>query len=265
MAWVALGLAGAAAAALAVGCGGNSKVSGVGSATLPQDAHVEKIDHEACDEAGHRVETMDANGDGKPDVSRVYDKTSGKELCRITDLDRDGKPDMFEYYDSNGDMRRREADYDTTGVINAIELFDHGKLVLRELDTTGQHRIDTWDYFDPASGKRTHRERDSTNDGKVDQWWTWDGDKVTISMDRNGDGKPDPDDTVTIGGDQPQGPAGATSPADAGAPPPDAAVPDAAPPATTPVATSTDLVVDAGPPPAPDGGAPSKKHGGKSK
>jgi hypothetical protein len=185
----------------------------------------------------------------------VYDTKTGKELCRITDLDHDGKPDMFEYYDVNGQLRRREADYDTSGVVNAVEFFENGKLARRELDTTGQHRIDTWDYFDTTSGKRLRRERDSTNDGKVDQWWTFDGDKVTIAMDRNGDGKPDPTDVVTIGGDN--------GPPDAGAPPvADAAVAAAAPP---PVPTSTDISIDAGPPPAADAGAPSKKKAGKKK
>jgi hypothetical protein len=256
-AWLALGLAGAATvvAVAATGCGGNDKMSGVGDSKLPDGVHIEKIDHEACDEAGHRVETMDANNDGKPDVRRVYDTKTGKELCRITDLDHDGKPDMFEYYDVNGQLRRREADYDTSGVVNAVEFFENGKLARRELDTTGQHRIDTWDYFDTTSGKRLRRERDSTNDGKVDQWWTFDGDKVTIAMDRNGDGKPDPTDVVTIGGDN--------GPPDAGAPPvADAAVAAAAPP---PVPTSTDISIDAGPPPAADAGAPSKKKAGKKK
>ena len=253
-AWLALGLTGAATtvAAIAMGCGGNAKVSGVADSTLPEGVHVEKIDHEACDEAGHRVESMDANGDGKPDVKQVFDKTTGKELCRITDLDHDGKPDMFEYYEANGDLRRREADYDTTGVVNAIEFFDKGKLVKRELDTTGQHRIDTWDYFDAATGKRTKRERDSTNDGKVDQWWSWNGEKITIAMDRNGDGKPDPTDTVTLGGSDQDS-------VDAGGAPPDAApAVDAAPPPPPPQPTTTDLAI------SPDAGAP-KKHGGKTK
>ena len=148
------------------------------------------------------MDSLDTNGDGKPDIKRLYDTKTGKELCRITDLDHDGKPDLFEYYDANGGLRRREAGYDQSGIIDAIEQYQNGKLAKRELDTTGQHRVDTWDYFDPATGKRLRRERDSTNDGKVDQWWTWDGEKVTIAIDRNGDGKPDPTDTVTIGGDQ---------------------------------------------------------------
>jgi hypothetical protein len=109
-------------------------------------------------------------------------------------------------------VRRREADYDGSGVVDAIEYYEGGKLVRRELDTTGQHRIDTWDWFD-ANGKHTRRERDTTNDGRVDQWWTWNGEQVTIAFDRNNDGKPDPEDQVKLG----EAPSAAAAPSDAGA------------------------------------------------
>lgn len=181
------------------GCGGE-EASGVGAAKLPEGVRSEAVEHEACGEAGHRVEVLDANGDGKADIKRVYDKGTGKEICRITDLNHDGKPDLYEYYDPSGTIRRREADYDDNGIVDSIDYYEAGKMVRREYDTTGQHRIDTWDYFDKDSGKRLRRERDTNNDGKVDQWWIWEGDKVTISTDKNGDGKPDPDTVIVLGG-----------------------------------------------------------------
>ena len=208
-----------AASVAASGCGGSDSASGVGEAKLPQGTRSESVEHEACSEAGHRVEVLDANGDGKPDIKRVYDTKTNKEICRISDLNHDGKPDLYEYYDANGQIRRREADYDANGVIDAIEYYEQGKLVRREYDTTGQHRIDTWDFFDPATGKRTRRERDTTNDGKVDQWWVWNGDQVTIAIDKNGDGKPDPADSIVLGGVQDGGvlpPAPVAPSADAG-------------------------------------------------
>ena len=168
-----------------VGCGG-SEGSGVVKAKLPAGVRSSAIEHEACEESGHKVELIDVNNDKKPDIKRVLSGT--QEICRITDLNRDGKPDMFEYYDQTGQLRRREADYDDNGVVNAIEYYEGGKLVRRELDTTNQGRIDTWDFFDPATGNRLKRERDATGDGRIDQWWTYEGEKVTIAMDRNGDG-----------------------------------------------------------------------------
>src|SRR5271168_3512774 len=97
---------------LGVGCSGGTKAAGVADAKLPQGSHSEAVEHEACNESGKRVDVLDANGDGKPDIKRVYDSKSGKEICRISDLNHDGKPDLYEYYDSNGTIRRREADYD---------------------------------------------------------------------------------------------------------------------------------------------------------
>ncbi|MBX3208460.1 MAG: hypothetical protein KF764_25670 [Labilithrix sp.] len=191
---VALG-AGALLVAGAIGCGGGD--SGVANAKLPDGVRSQTIEHEACSESGHRVETVDVNNDGKPDIRRVFDGDA--EICRISDLNRDGKPDLFEYYDKTGQLRRREADYDDNGIVNAIEIYENGKLVRAELDTTNQGRIDTWDTFDPATGKRIKRERDATGDGRIDQWWTYNGDQVTIAMDKNGDGLPDPDATITLG------------------------------------------------------------------
>lgn len=256
-----LAFAGAAAAG-AVGCSGES--SGVQNAKLPAGSRSEAIEHEACDEGGHKVEQIDVNNDGKPDIRRVYDGT--REICRISDLNRDGKPDMFEYYDATGQLRRREADYDDNGVVNAIEHYEGGKLVRRELDTTNQGRIDTWDTFDPATGKRTKRERDATGDGRVDQWWTYEGDRVTIAMDRNGDGQPDPEATIVLGASGQPIALAAAAPneaADAGAPgsPGDAGEPsNAAPPAPS---SPDDLSPTAA---APDSGiVPGKPQRGGAK
>jgi hypothetical protein len=220
------------------GCGG--KDGAVGNAKLPAGVRSSAIEHEACNERGHRVELVDVNNDGKPDIRRVYE--GDREICRISDLNRDGKPDMFEYYDATGQLRRREADYDDNGIVNAIEYYENGKLVRQELDTTNQGRIDTWDTFDPATGKRTKRERDATGDGRIDQWWTFEGDRVTIAMDKNGDGLPDPDATITV-----------SASGVAVTPTPDGGAPEA-PFAPSPVATpeptppSAPASVDAGPP-----------------
>jgi major membrane immunogen (membrane-anchored lipoprotein) len=225
------------------GCGGGD--STIGKSKLPEGVRSQAIEHEACEESGHKVETVDVNNDGKPDIKRVYD--GQHEICRISDLNRDGKPDMFEYYDKNGTLRRREADYDDNGIVNAIEIYENGKLVRVELDTTNQGRIDTWDTFDPNTGKRIKRERDSTGDGRVDQWWTYEGDKVTIAMDKNGDGRPDPESVITLGA------SGSPLP-----PPPPPAPPssteNAGSSGSSPANASSTESTDAGAPPGQGGG-----------
>ena len=190
----------------ASGCSGADKASGVAGAKVPSGSRSEAIEHEACDEKSNRVEELDSNNDGKTDIKRVYDKKSGREVCRIVDLNHDGKPDLYEYFDDAGQPRRREYAYDETGSVNVIEYLEGGKLVRREYDTTGQHRIDTWDFFDPAKAPNAktgrpmpvRRERDTNGDGRVDQWWAWEGEKVTISFDKSGDGKPDPEATIVL-------------------------------------------------------------------
>jgi len=193
---MALGAGIAAFTVALFACGGDS--SGVSGSKLPAGSRSEAIEHQPCDEANNKVTLLDANGDSKPDIRRVFDKTSGKEVCSITDFNFDGRPDLFQYFDANGQLRRREADYNGDGVVDAIEYYENGTLVRRELDIADQHRLDTWDFFDPATGKRTRRERDTDADGRVDQWWTWSGDQVTIAFDKNSDGQPDPNDTMTL-------------------------------------------------------------------
>ena len=231
--WLAAGGAALLLPLGAAACGG----SDAPGAKTPGTARPEALQHEACSESGHRVEPVDTNGDGKPDITRMYDKGSGREVCRIGDLTHDGTPDMYEYFDDSGALRRREYCYDDTGIVNAIEHYENGKLVRREYDAAGQHHIDTWDWFDPTAaldpktGRPLHptrRERDTTGDGHVDQWWTWNGDKITIAVDSTGDGKADPESTIVLGGSDnpnPSPPAAAPAPVDdAGAPA--AAAPD---------------------------------------
>lgn len=158
-----------------------------------------ELEHEKCDASMGRVEVLDADHDGKPELTEVFDKSTGRKLCSVADLNRDGKPDLYEYYDANGEVRRREGAYDSTNAISEVQIYEGGKLVKRERDTSGQRKIDTWDTYDPATGKLVKRERDTNGDGKVDQWWTWDGDKITINVDKDGDGEPDPGQTIVVG------------------------------------------------------------------
>jgi hypothetical protein len=241
----------------AFGCGNDA--SGVSNAKLPAGVRSQVIEHEACDESGNKVEMLDANNDGKPDIKKVT--KGGREICRITDLNHDGKPDMFEYYDQTGQLRRREADYDDNGIVNSIEFFENGKLVRRELDTTNQGKIDTWDFFDATTGARTKRERDATGDGKIDQWWTYEGQAVTIAMDRNGDGQPDPDATIMLGAN-----GQAVTDAGVAAAPPPPPAPTAAP--TAPSLAIPSLNNEPAPPvtpPSADAGIPGKPQRGGAK
>ena len=135
--WVGLGVVGAPCLVLmgSAACGGGEHAS---SAKSPETARAEALKHEDCSESGHRVDLMDTNGDGKPDITRIYDKGSGHEVCRISDLTHDGKPDMYEYFDDSGTVRRREFCYDDTGLVNAIEALRRRQKLSSSASTTPQ-------------------------------------------------------------------------------------------------------------------------------
>ena len=183
--------------AVTAACSGSTAETKKGD-TATSDAP-KALEHEKCDDSMGRVEITGSQKD-KPELKQVFDTTTGREICRVADLNHDGKPDMYEYYNADGTLRRREGAYETSDAISEVQYYEGGKLVRRERDTTGQRKIDTWDTYDPATGKLSKRERDNNGDGKVDQWWTWEGNgNVTIAIDRNGDGQPDPNETITVG------------------------------------------------------------------
>ena len=242
---------------LAAACSSTPEKSTTGEAKTPEGA--KPLDHEKCEDSMGRVEVLNAS-DGKFALKQIYDKSSGRELCRVADLNHDGKPDMYEYYNADGSLRRREGAYENTDAISEIQIYENGKLVRRERDTTGQRKVDTWDTYDPATGKLVKRERDNNGDGKVDQWWTWDGQNVTIAIDKNGDGQPDPDQTITVGPNgqaiTPPSPSATAAGADGGAGVGGGAV--IPPPPPPPVLYSST-------PMAADAGAPKKKPAGAKK
>ncbi len=214
-----------------------------GEPNTPEGAKA--LEHEKCDDSMGRVVALDSQHNGKPELKQIYDKSTGREICQVADLNHDGKPDMYEYYDADGSIRRREGAYDTTDAISEIQIFEGGKLVRRERDTTGQRKVDTWDTYDPSTGKLIKRERDNNGDGKVDQWWTFDGNNITIAIDKNGDGHPDPNESITVG---PNGQAIASAQPNANSAPGDAGGPVAtvAPPPNPPVLYATNVTLDAG-------------------
>jgi hypothetical protein len=88
------------------------------------------------------VRTEDRNGDGRPDVWRVYDRSGHTSRVRI-DLNFDGRSDVEEYY-------------------------ERGVLVRRESDRNFDGRIDLADEFDPATGEQVRSVQDVDFDGAAD-------------------------------------------------------------------------------------------------
>ena len=87
-------------------CGGQQKngidnpASGVNVSKTDFGA---QFDRSRCDDKGKQVVTLDANGDGKPDVIKLFQgatqdgHSTQQLLCKQTDLDFDGKIDLVDF------------------------------------------------------------------------------------------------------------------------------------------------------------------------
>jgi hypothetical protein len=157
-----------------------------------------RIIHEPCDVSSADAVALDANGDGRPDLTTV--SVGGALRCRAVDLNFDGTVDVWVYWDSTGKVRRRETDFDRDGRIDEITLFRAGELLERHRATTLRGELDTWHYF--TQGRLTKTLRDSDGDSMIDQWWEYPNPDAQqcprVHSDADHDGLPDPGSTVDL-------------------------------------------------------------------
>ncbi len=184
-------------AALLIGAGFqfgcNATGKGVNSANNAVTTRDTRVTHEPCDLTAAHVQKEDANGDGRPDITIVLE--NGHELCRAVDLNFDGVVDAYSYFDANGQLRRREHDYDKDGQIDEISVFKAGQIAEKDQSTALAQHLDTWDFYQAGALVRT--ERDSNGDGVIDQWWEYPKPGCPlIHADVNNDGRPDPGATI---------------------------------------------------------------------
>lgn len=193
-----LALAFGVGSGLLAGCAGSN-----GSADGPDGApavtaRYTLVTHESCNISDEHAVREDVNGDGKPDVITVSE--GGTKVCQWLDFNFDGVCDSWVYFTPNGQVRRREVDYDRDGRIDETTDFRGGKIVERERATTLVGKIDTWQHFD--HGRLSRAERDTNGDGIVDQWWEYRKQAAAkcplIHSDMDGDGRPDPGATVDL-------------------------------------------------------------------
>jgi hypothetical protein len=179
-----------ATAVTALGCG----AAGAQGPNAPIASHRDTdIHHEACDIASSHAQAIDANNDGRADLTIVMD--GGRQVCRAADLDFDGRVDVWTYYDASGNVSRREFAFDRDGSVDEIQVFSGGQLVEKQRASTLAHRIDTWEKY--AGGRIMSAERDSNGDGRVDQWWDYKtADCPIIRSDTVGNGQADPNSAI---------------------------------------------------------------------
>jgi hypothetical protein len=167
------------------------------------DTAQSREDRSRCDASrpGRTQSEYDTNGDGIPDVRKVYEVSGeGAEIrstlvCREVDLDHDGTKDMFRFYNAEGRTLREEEDRDFDGRIDVITFFDRGEVVRRELDTNRDGQVDMRVFYRERRPYRAERELNSNNDAsfRADYWEYYDarGQIVRIGWDYNGDERAD--------------------------------------------------------------------------
>ncbi|MFT5431026.1 MAG: hypothetical protein ACI9OJ_001705 [Myxococcota bacterium] len=168
---------------------------------------------------GTLVERLDLNGDGTPNLWRIYtvevrdDGQPGKKVLIRKDIDmnRDGRLDVRQHIGADERIEREEMDLDYDGRVDAVVYYKDGKVMKRELDLTLDGRPDVVKIYE--NGELITKERDTDDNGTFDVWEYYQGGKlVRIGRDRDGDGKPelfddapdqegDPDDEDSESGD----------------------------------------------------------------
>jgi antitoxin component YwqK of YwqJK toxin-antitoxin module len=194
-------------AAGTLGCGSQQKKSDTltnGSKSSKSESGA-KLDRSRCDEKGKQVVTLDANGDGKPDVIKLFITSSqdgnqvNQLVCKQTDLDFDGKMDLIQYYGPNGDVFMDEYSMNYNGKFNGRSFFQDNRKVRAEKDMDFDGKMDYFEYYE--GGKIVRVERDKNGDGRIDEWQYFENGRLDrIGYDTTGSGRVDKWERNTEGG-----------------------------------------------------------------
>jgi hypothetical protein len=162
--------------------------------------------------------TLDADGDGVPELTRWIDRESklqirreedrnydgvidawsdyewGEVVARVLDSNDDGNPDVWERYEK-ARMSSREVDRDDDGVRDAFYRYDGDSLAEERHDSNNDGRIDLIILY--HNRLRVSAEEDRDTDGQMDTWTTYiavNGSEVVARIERDDLGE----GTITI-------------------------------------------------------------------
>jgi len=145
------------------------------------------------------VEKYDLNGDGNPDLFKIYvlrgpkdDPEKRTQLLgrQDLDLDFDGDIDVRRHFNELGTVVREEMDLDFDGKFDAVDYYSDGVLYRRDMALNFEGKPSIVKYY--TANKLARKERDTNADGKIDTVEFYENGKlVRIGVDKDGDEKPD--------------------------------------------------------------------------
>lgn len=140
---------------------------------------------------GLTLQTIDINGDGKPDVFNYLREREGGSAIMVrkeTDLNWDSRIDVRAWFDESGVLTREEMDGDFDGKVDWTDHYHSGTRAMSEVDSNFDGAFDLFKYYEGSILRR--KERDTNSDGKIDQWEYFDdkGIVTKVGKDIDGDG-----------------------------------------------------------------------------
>ncbi|MBI5516300.1 MAG: hypothetical protein HY909_21120 [Deltaproteobacteria bacterium] len=194
---------------LLCGCAGSSgNTRRVARRATAMQTATSREDHSRCNQnlPGRTATEYDTNGDGVPDVRKVYQLLGESQdrhsvlICREADLNHDGTKDIYRFYNEEGRTLREEEDRDFDGRVDVVTFYENGEVVKREEDSNADGQVDVRVFFRDHRPFRAEREiqHDNSPDFHPDYWEFYNnqGHVVRIGWDYDHDGRADRWDRV---------------------------------------------------------------------
>jgi len=145
------------------------------------------------------TERYDLNGDGRPDLFRIYllkgPKDEPEKRTRVLarqdlDLNFDDSVDVRRTFNEEGVVVREEMDLDFDGKFDAVDHYSNGSLYRRDMALNFEAKPSIVKYYN--NNQLVRKERDTRGDGLMDTFEYYDGGRLLrVGIDRDGDQTPD--------------------------------------------------------------------------